>query len=135
MRRMVLAVAVLSVQVFLSGCAETYDSTDKLEDPDYQIMNEEDAPDELGEMINRAREEPFQITYADQGKLFIAEGYGRKSTSGYSVAVKELYETEDAIHVRTNLLGPQKKEEIRDAATYPCVIVQLEYVEKEVLFD
>ena len=47
----------------------------------------------------------------------------------------ELYETEDAIHIRTNLLGPQKKEKILEAATYPGVIVQLEYIGKDVLFD
>ena len=70
-----------------------------------------------------------------QVKALLKQGYGRKETTGYSVEVTELYETEDAIHIRTNLLGPQRKEKILEAATYPGVIVQLEYIGKDVLFD
>ena len=51
------------------------------------------------------------------------------------MAVKELYETEDAVRIRTNLLGPEKGEDIKEIATFPYVVVQLEYIDKDVLFD
>ena len=49
--------------------------------------------------------------------------------------VKELYETEDTVRIRTNLLGPGKEEDIKEIATFPYVVVQLEYIDKDVLFD
>lgn len=128
----VLILAVLSA---LPGCVTQYDSAKKLRDLDFTVTDEEDALEELRTMIDEAREKPYRLIYAEQGLLWIAEGYGRKETTGYSVEVRELYETEDAVHIRTRLLGPGVQEEIRGAPTYPCVIVQMEYIEKDVLFD
>ena len=134
MRRIAAVFALVSV-IAVTGCITRYDSTDKLRDLEFTVTDEENAPEELRTMLDESHGSPYHIIYADQGTLWIAEGYGRKETTGYSVEVKELYETEDAIHIRTNLLGPQKKEKILEAATYPGVIVQLEYIGKDVLFD
>lgn len=135
MKRIAAAVLILAVLSAVPGCVVRYESMQKLEDLEFTVTDEEDAPEELRTMIDEAREAPYQMVYADQGILWIAEGYGRKETTGYSVEISELYETEDAVHIRTRLLGPGMQEEIREAATYPCVIVQMEYIDKEVLFD
>ena len=58
-------------------------------------------------MIEEEKAEPFRMTYTDQGKLFIAEGYGAQLTTGYSVQVTELYEPEEEIRIHTNLMGPE----------------------------
>ena len=118
-----------------SGCVSRYDEEQKLQDLDFTVVDREDEPEELSTMIEEEKEHPFQMIYADQGELYIAEGYGEQPTTGYSVAVKELYETEDAVRIRTNLLGPEKGEDIKEIATFPYVVVQLEYIEKDVLFD
>lgn len=55
---------------------------------------------------------PFKITYADKDALYIARGYGEQKTSGYSIEVKECYETENAIYIHTNLIGPSKEEKL-----------------------
>ena len=81
------------------------------------------------------KSEPFQMSYADQGSLYIARGYGKQPTSGYSVTVTRLYETENSICISTDLLGPEKGEETKEAATYPYVVVRLDYVEKDIIFD
>ena len=128
-------ICCVTAAVFLAGCVVKHEDTQKLRDLDFTVLNPEDAPRELQEMISEEERHPFCLTYADQGILYIAEGYGEQPTTGYSVEVRELYETEDAVHVRTNLLGPEKGEEIREIATYPCVVIQLEYIEKDVLFD
>lgn len=135
MRRIAAAVLVLAVLSGIPGCVVRHDSTEKLKDLDFTVTDEEDAPEELRTMIDEAREKPYQLVYADQGTLWIAEGYGRKETTGYSVEVRELYETEDAVHIRTRLLGPGVQEEILETAAYPCVIVQMEYIDKDILFD
>ena len=75
------------------------------------------------------------MTYADNGSLYIAVGYGEQPTSGYSIEVKELYETENAIYIHTNLIGPAKDEKIVERKTYPYIVVKLEFVDKNVVFE
>ena len=130
-----LFICCMIVAAFLVGCVVKHGDTQKLRDLDYTILNAVDAPQELQDMIRNEEEYPFRLFYEDQGILYIAEGYGEQPTTGYSVEVREVYETEDAIRVRTSLLGPEKGEEIKEIPTYPCVVIQLEYIRKDVLFD
>ena len=98
------------------------------------IGEEEDIPQSLREMIKGGEKKPFRITYSDQGFLYIAQGYEVQPTTGYSVEVKELYETETAVCIKTTLIGPKKGEEKEKAETYPYIVVQTEDVKKDVLF-
>lgn len=118
-----------------SGCVRRYGEDQKLRDLEFAVVDREDEPEELSAMIEEEKEHPFEMIYADQGQLYIVEGYGEQPTTGYSVEVKELYETEDTVRIRTNLLGPGKEEDIKEIATFPYVVVQLEYIDKDVLFD
>ena len=97
-------------------------------------IEEEDIPQSLREMIKGGEKKPFRITYSDQGFLYIAQGYEVQPTTGYSVEVKELYETETAVCIKTTLIGPKKGEEKEKAETYPYIVVQTEDVKKDVLF-
>ena len=38
----------------------------------------------------------MKLTFADQGMLYIVEGYGEQATSGYSIEVADCFETENA---------------------------------------
>ena len=118
-----------------SGCRLCQQIRQKLRDLDFTVLDREDEPEELSAMIEEEKEHPFRMVYADQGQLYIAEGYGGQPTTGYSVAVRELYETENTVCIHTNLMGPEKGEDIREIATFPYVVVQLEYIDKEVIFD
>ena len=75
------------------------------------------------------------MTYADNGSLYIAVGYGEQPTSGYSIEVKELYESKNAIYIHTNLIGPTNDERIVERKTYPYIVVKLEYLDKNVVFQ
>ena len=86
-------------------------------------------------MTEEKKDTPYNITYADQGKLYIAEGDDSQPKSGYSVEVEEVYATQDTVYIRTNLLGPEKGEEIKEKTTFPYVVIQMEYIEKDVRFD
>lgn len=83
-------------------------------------------------MIQEQKADAFQGTYEDRGYLYIVEGYGEQPTTGYSVEVTEVYETENAVVMDTTLLGPPKDEEILDKTTYPYVVIKLEAIDKEV---
>ena len=121
--------------LMLAGCVSRPQKTEKLRDLEFTVMDKERVPNELKSTILENRELPFKLTYADQGYLYIAEGYGPQPKSGYSVEVTGVYETENAVYIHTNLLGPEKGEKTKDVTTYPYVVVRLEYIEKRVVFD
>lgn len=119
----------------MPGCVRRTAPSEKLRDLKFTVLDKEAVPEELARLIEEKKKEPFKLTYADQGFLYIAEGYGARPTSGYSVKVSELYETEECVCMHTILMGPEKGEKIREAVTYPYVAVKLEQIEKDVLFD
>lgn len=131
----VLSLFLLEVVILNTGCVSRPQKTRKLRNLEYVIVDKDLIPSELQLLIEENKSMPFKLTYSDQGKLYIAEGYGAQPTTGYSVEVNGLYETEDAIYIHTNLLGPGKEEEIKEIATFPYVVIQLEALEKKVIFD
>lgn len=125
----------LAAALLLTGCTAEKIDDSKQRDIEFTVMKEEEIPPELESEIEESRDTPFKLSYGDKGYLYIAHGYGRQATSGYSVEVTELYETENAIYIHTNLIGPSKEEEIIEKATYPYVVVKIEYSEKHVVFE
>ena len=117
------------------GCSVKKMNTEKIRDVEITVLEEEKIPEEFLTQIEEKKSGPFKITYADKDALYIARGYGEQKTSGYSIEVKECYETENAIYIHTNLLGPEKGEKTEEVTTYPYVVVKLEYIEKNVIFD
>lgn len=118
-----------------TGCSVKKMNTEKIRDIEFTVLEEEEIPEEFREVIESRKKNPFKVTYADKGALYIAEGYGEQQTSGYSIEVKACYETKNAIYMHTNLIGPPKKEEIVKAKTYPYVAVKMEYIDKNVVFQ
>lgn len=119
----------------LTGCVSRPQKTEKLRDLEFTVMSKEDVPEEFQEQILQHQDLPFRLTYTDQGRLYIAEGYGAQLKTGYSVEVEGLYETSNAIYFHTNLLGPEKGEETKEITTFPYVVVVLDEIDKTVVFD
>ena len=119
----------------LAGCSIKKEDTKKIQDIEFTVVAPEDVPEELKEDIEKARDTPFRLTYADQGYLYMARGYGEKEKTVYSVEVNACYETSDAIRIQTTLLGPAKGEKIKEKKTYPYVVMKTEYREKDVIFE
>ena len=135
MRKFISAILCISILGLLAGCSAEKMSTEKLRDIDFTVVDEENIPEELEDMIDDREKEMFKLTYADNGALYIAVGYGEQKTSGYSIEVKELYETENAIYIHTNLIGPSNDEKIVERRTYPYIVVKLEFIDKNVVFE
>lgn len=131
----VLSLFLMGVVLLNTGCVSRPKKTRKLRDLEYVIVDKDLIPSELQLLIEENKSMPFKLTYSEQGKLYIVEGYGTQPTTGYSVEVNSLYETENAIYIDTNLLGPGKEEEIKEISTFPYVVVQLEALKKKVMFD
>ena len=132
--RACVIVLLLAVTI-LSGCVDRIQKTEKLRDIPFEVLAKEDVPQEFSNIIEQKKDLPFRLTYTDAGFLYIAEGYGAQLKTGYSVSVTELYETEEAVYLHTNLLGPPKGERTEEITTFPFVVIKLEAIDKTVVFD
>lgn len=139
-RKKLFEAAILSAALFLctfltEGCSITEEEAMKLRDLEFTLISEERLPEELKTLIEEKKAEEFKFTYADKDSLFICIGYGEQSTGGYSIAVNELYLTDNAIYVDTNLIGPSAKEKENPAVSYPYIVIKTEFLDKTVVFQ
>nr|WP_317283542.1 protease complex subunit PrcB family protein [uncultured Sellimonas sp.] len=119
----------------LTGCSVTDLGGEKRQELDFTVVEKEDIPEELKTSIEEKKEKPFKLTYTDQGRMYIARGYGKKQTSGYSIKVTDVYETEQAIHIRTELEGPGERETVIQKSTYPYTVIRLDDYGRSIVFE
>ena len=125
----ILAVFLLCVCFFISGCITRIEKEQKRKDLEYILIDQEHLPEEM------LKKKAFHFVYSDQGKTYLAEGYGACPTTGYTIEVKKLYETEHAVCLNTSLMGPATGEETKEITTFPYIVVEISETEKEVMFD
>jgi hypothetical protein len=126
---------ILCMVCLLVGCGVQTQDAEKLEDLEFTVLDPEKVPTELRDVLEEKKTDPFKVTYEDEGYLYICIGYGEQPTSGYSIAVEELYLTSNAIYVETELLGPGEGEETAAATTCPYIVLKLEYMDRSVVFQ
>lgn len=110
------------------------ENPDKVRDLEFTVVGEVETPVELKKLVDEKKAEPFKLTYSNDQGLYIVIGYGKQPSGGYSIAVRDLYLTENAILIDTELIGPEK-EETGVEPSYPYVIVKTEYLENPVIFQ
>ena len=74
-------------------------------------------------------------TYKDSEFLYIVRGYGEQETGGYSICIRDLYLTSNAIIFDTELIGPRKGETISKSPSYPYIVVKVELRDENVVFE
>ena len=116
---------LLILTFLLSGCGMQTQESERLKDLDFTVMDLEKVPEELRDVLEEKKSMPFKVCV----------GYGEQDTSGYSIAVEDLYLTDNAICVDTELLGPGKGETTTAAVTCPYIVLKLEYLDKSVVFE
>jgi len=134
MRLFLLAGALLAL-LFTGGCKVGKDDGKKVQDLEFHVVGDADVPAELKQIISEKVLQPFKLTFNDEQNLYIVVGYGPQSTGGYSIAVKELYLTENSIVIDTELLGPEKGENPAPETSYPYIVVKTENLENPVIFQ
>jgi len=135
MRKYIPFLISVCVLVSFCGCSVWKSSTEKIRDLEFTVLKEEEIPKELKKIIEEKKDEVLKEVYSDGNWLYIAEGYGEKKESGYSVAVDACYETKNAIYVHTNLLGPSNDKTVVKTTVYPYVVLKLEYIDKHIVFE
>jgi hypothetical protein len=138
-RRLFTALGVVMVLVAgcigFTGCKADVEENTRLEDLEFTVAAENEVPAQLKELISQKREKAFKLTYADGQDMYIVIGEGPQKGGGYSVAVRELYLTENSVVIRTELMGPEKGETPGSDLSYPVLIVKTQYREEPVVFQ
>ncbi|MCI8669457.1 MAG: protease complex subunit PrcB family protein [Lachnospiraceae bacterium] len=119
----------------MTGCGMEEDEKEKVNDIEFTVVPEENIPKELKTLIDNKKKGEFIVSYGDKENLFIAVGYGEQPIGGYSIQVKELYETKNNIFIDTEFIGPSKSEDVSQTVSYPYIVVQMEYIDKQVRSD
>lgn len=135
MKKRNLIWCILLIAALLCGCSMSSEERIKLRDLDFTILSEEMIPKELMTVIEERKAEPFKLTYSDKENLYIVIGYGQQQTGGYSIAVNELYLTDNAIYINTSLLGPDASEKNKQDPSWPYIVVKTELLDQTVIFE
>ena len=101
----------------------------------FTIISKECLPESLSKLIEERKEEEMKLTYVDQGHRYIIIGYGKQDSGGYSIYIKDLYKTENALYVDTCLMGPKEKEETQEIASYPVMVLRIQEMGLQVVFQ
>lgn len=135
MKKICLLVIASIMAAMLSACGGETEKEEDRNNLEFTVVSEDRLPDELKEILDQKKESAFKLTYADEGYLYICVGYGKQESGGYSVTVNELYETDNAIYVNTNLLGPKAGSSPGTSPSYPYIVLKIEFRDKTVVFD
>ena len=125
MKKICLLVIVSIMAAMLSACGGETEKEENRNNLEFTVVSEDRLPDELKEILDQKKESAFKLTYADEGYLYICVGYGKQESGGYSVTVNELYETDNAIYVNTNLLGPKAGSSPGTSPSYPYIVLKI----------
>lgn len=128
------AVLALAFGFCLLGCGGASTSEAKLSDLDFTVVSNDNIQEDIRKLIDEKKENPFQMTYSDGNYKYIVVGYGRQESGGYSIQVKEVYDTENTICVRTALVGPESGETGQTQPSYPFIVIKIQNMDKTVVF-
>ncbi|MBQ8638476.1 MAG: protease complex subunit PrcB family protein [Lachnospiraceae bacterium] len=124
---------LLLVSVSLAfGCAKNREDSE-MQEIAYTVVSPQELPQELKTIIDQKKEGEFKLTYLDGDYLYIAVGYGRQTTGGYSIQIPRVYLKDGSIVFESILLGPEGEEPAN--ISYPYAVVKTEKREEPVLFQ
>ncbi len=129
-----LAAAYL-ILALVSGCGTQKDHTKKIKDVEYTIIEENDIPEKLMETIEKKKAAEFKLSFESEDALYLVHGYGVQETGGYSIAVRNLYLTENALYFDTELLGPENGSDPQKKPSYPYIVVKTQVQKQNVVFE
>lgn len=118
----------------LTGCKLEETKEKKIKDLDYTICDESKLPKELVELIHEKKKEPFKLTYRTKDYLYIVVGYGAQDRTDLNVVMTELYLTENAIFVDTDMTSVDSTTLEDNMVTYPWIAVKCELYDVQVNF-
>ena len=133
MKKAVCLLVALVLAAVLSGCGLIRIEEEERKPVDYTVVERQDIPAALDEIMNEKKEKEFQLSYQTGEALYLAKGYGRQMSGGYSIQVTDLSASVNAVFFETKLIGPT--EEVQGGEpSYPYIVVKTEYRDVPVQF-
>ena len=133
-RIFILVMAGIFILAALTGCKLEETKEKKVKDLDYTVCDESKLPKELVELIHEKKKEPFKLTYRTKDYLYIVVGYGAQDRTDLNVVMTELYLTENAIFVDTDMTSVDATTLEDNMVTYPWIAVKCELYDVQVNF-
>lgn len=133
MKKAVCLLAVLVLAAVLSGCGLIRIEEEERKPVDYTVVERQDIPAALDEIMNEKKEREFHLSYETGEALYLAKGYGRQMSGGYSIQVEELGASSNGLFFVTRLIGPKDLNEA-GVPSYPCIVIKTEPQKKPVVF-
>ena len=133
MKKAVCLLTALVLAAVLSGCGLIRIEEEERKSVDYTVVERQDIPAALDEIMNEKKEKEFQLSYETGEALYLAKGYGRQMSGGYSIQVEELGASSNGLFFVTRLIGPKDLNEA-GVASYPCIVIKTEPQKKPVVF-
>lgn len=84
-----------------SGCRK--ETARERQELDFTVCAQTELPDDLRGLIEEKKLHAFQLSYTTKEHLYIVVGYGEHDRTNLCVVVEELYKTDRAIYVKTDL--------------------------------
>lgn len=127
-------VVLLLIILSVCGCKKTETDTDERYEVEFTVVARRDIPTELMSLIDEKKTEAFQICTMAEGYTYLAVGYGTMPTGGYGIRIEDIYETDKNLVLETVLMEPSATETVNKLATYPYIVIKIQYTEKNVIF-
>lgn len=107
---------------------------EKLGNVEYEIVEYHYLDESVRKAFDAAKSINKRLTFEDENYQYLIVCYGKQEMGGYSVEVKELYETNNMIVVDTTLKGPQKNKKYDADVSYPGIVIRINKHSKLVVF-
>lgn len=131
----IYGMVLLSVILILSGCGvKIIEKQEEEREIPFVILGKEVIPEEVEKLIEEKKEQEIKLTYVDDENRYIIIGYGKQNTGGYSIYIKELYASENAIYVDTTLMPPREMKKEEQVPSYPVMVIQISEMALPVVF-
>ncbi len=118
----------------LAGCEIQETSEKKVKDLDFTVCDEGRLPEALVTLIMEKRKEPFRLTYKTKDYMYIVVGYGAQDRKDVGVTITDLYLTQNAIFVDTDLMVTDEVLE-NSMISYPWIAIKCELYDVQVVFQ
>lgn len=135
MKKVCYVLLMVFIIIMAVGCKSSDVDDSGGTDLEFTVVEPNAVPEKLVSVIEEKKCEEFKYTYTEGDYLYIVAGFGEQKTGGYSIKVNSLCATENTICFDCDLIGPSEGEAVNEMATYPYIVIKIEFMDKNVVFE
>lgn len=130
----ILTVITALLLLTLCGCGISKLDQTKLSDINYETVDYIYLSDTLRTIYDSNKDSNKRVSFSDDQFTYLFICYGPQPTSGYTIEIKELYETADSIICDTTLMGPKNSTTTENEISYPVIVLKIKSTNKLIIY-